>query len=147
MKKIILKLLFLTSFLHCFAFQCPYSGGEAVYRARAIYEYLNGATDFPEDCAPIAPRTQANTTLTVSTAVIYPNPASDYVLLRLPEHLYNETFDLEVMNAQGMIVLSKTVNAIEQINIEGLSAGLYTFSIRNKANNALITVEKIVLQK
>jgi hypothetical protein len=126
------------------ALQCPYEGGNAVFRARILYEHLNGAMTFNDDCGADAPRIAK---INPQLNVLAPNPASDYVLLRLPEHLHNETFELEVRNAQGMLVLSKTVNAIEQINTENLSAGFYTFSIRNKTNNILITVEKIILQK
>jgi hypothetical protein len=128
------------------AFQCPFQGGNAVYRARAIYDYVNGTeTVYPEDCDVIAPRLQANQEST--STVLYPNPAGDYVMLNMPESDYNKTLLVSFVNMQGMVVLSKQTSAVEQISTAQLSSGFYTCVIKDSSTGATLKAQKIIIAK
>ena len=73
--------------------------------------------------------------------VIYPNPATHQLTLELPN---TQPATLELYSASGKCVYSKEiVNTTEEIDVSGLSRGLYFLQIRQE--HATHT-EKIILQ-
>lgn len=72
---------------------------------------------------------------------IYPNPASDFISIGLPESL--KRVDFEIFNLQGSQVLHKTITESCQINISSLAKGLYLYRIGNKNK---ITKGKIIIE-
>ncbi len=134
------------STLTSIAFQCAYQGGDAVFRARAMYDYLVGEANYPEDCeGRIAPKMQANGN--DNQTILYPNPAGDYVMLNMPESDYNKLLSITFINAQGAIVLKQPVNAVERINTANLASGFYTCIVRDNATGATLNAQKIIINK
>ena len=56
---------------------------------------------------------------------VYPNPASDYVTIELPE----ENFDIELINMMGASVKSFHVFGKNKLNTSGLAPGVYMLNI------------------
>ncbi len=63
-----------------------------------------------------------------SKVVVYPNPASDYVQVDLPENVPHAMFELYHVNGQK--VMSELVNSNESVSLENLNRGLYLYRIR-----------------
>jgi hypothetical protein len=67
-----------------------------------------------------------------SNVKVYPNPASDYINVDIAGQANNAT--LSLINAQGQVVLSKTIQNHEQINISNLTKGMYLYKISTNGN-------------
>ncbi len=79
------------------------------------------------------------------SALIYPNPATKNINL-----LFNQPFqqelDLVILDVVGKEVLNVAVNHSPQnINIEKLNAGFYTYCIKNKTQNNVVAKGKLVV--
>jgi len=61
---------------------------------------------------------------------IYPNPASNFIFISVPENL--GAIEFEVFNLKGSKVLHQTITETCQININGLVQGLYLYRLGNK---------------
>ncbi|MCW3127099.1 MAG: hypothetical protein JWO03_2757, partial [Bacteroidetes bacterium] len=57
---------------------------------------------------------------------IYPNPASGFLTIHTAS---NEAVQVEVYSTLGQNVISKKVNDLEKISLEGLSSGMYYVKI------------------
>jgi hypothetical protein len=68
---------------------------------------------------------------TGSNIVISPNPANDYVMIRIPENLIGQTF--AIVDNNGRKILSGRLSQAEQkIEIQHLSEGMYVLQIHNE---------------
>jgi hypothetical protein len=73
----------------------------------------------------------------LSSLSIYPNPSFSYISLN------NETrVNMEVYSATGQLLILKSVNAGEKINISSLSNGIYTLRIIESNNVSLLKLVK-----
>jgi len=62
---------------------------------------------------------------------IYPNPASDYSIIRVPENVLNRKPILNIYNLAGQVVLSKNINSENQfIDLSSLKSAYYIYEIR-----------------
>ena len=68
---------------------------------------------------------------------IYPNPASDVVYVNL-----TEPFNVTIYNYQGQLVKNVYVDNA-QVNVSGLSDGIYFMLIRTENN---VAVKKIIVE-
>ena len=87
-----------------------------------------------------------NSKLAIDATSIYPNPATDYVSIELPESILNA--NIRIMNSIGQIVVEQTITASgnsktkKQINTSNFAKGIYTVAIEsNKAK----TFKKLVI--
>ncbi len=57
--------------------------------------------------------------------MVYPNPASEYIIINFPVSYQKAMFELFDVN--GREVLSKSVNKDERVNVSQLKGGLYVY--------------------
>jgi choice-of-anchor B domain-containing protein len=81
---------------------------------------------------------------------IYPNPAQNELALNLPAELVNTKTTIEIYDAQGKLVISKSGDELpapsiyaRSIKLNNLSNGLYILKLN--ANNKLITSKKFTV--
>ena len=68
---------------------------------------------------------------------IYPNPSnSDYLNVRLPSSIMNNSVQFELLNMQGQVVQKNRLTD-NRINVATLSSGIYT--LRFKGENFITT--------
>jgi hypothetical protein len=127
------------------AFQCPFQGGNAVYRARAIHDYLLGDTDYGNTCVGITPKMQANGTH--DDTVLYPNPAADYIMLNMPTSYYETNLSVSFVNSQGVLAMQQNTSAVERISTATLPNGFYTCVIKDASTGATLKAQKIIILK
>jgi hypothetical protein len=124
---------------------CPYIDGPAVYNARVMLSVIDN-TIYSNECETAAGVTtsmaQANT-VTASSVMVYPNPASDK--LNIAIHLEDQqTGVLKVYDVTGKLELSKTLNEnsdVSEISIASLSDGMYIYKII--VNNTTVNSGKL----
>lgn len=114
-------------------FQCPFSGGASVYKARTLYSMVNDSIDYDDYdlCVfqGVAPR-QSKDQSSVS-ALLFPNPTSNFVTLnyQLHDHV-NSIF--RIIDQLGRVVLKqKLTSEVNQIQLDCsfIKAGIYTYQI------------------
>ncbi|WP_394265645.1 T9SS type A sorting domain-containing protein [Bergeyella zoohelcum] len=88
---------------------------------------------------PTATLTTKETPVAVSEFAVYPNPAKDFVQIKMPEH---GKYSFIMVNTLGQIVL----NAVEtKIPIHHLEKGIYYLSIV-KDNTEIIGTKKVIIE-
>ncbi|MDF2437488.1 MAG: hypothetical protein K0Q95_1864 [Bacteroidota bacterium] len=75
----------------------------------------------------------------LSTAAVYPNPASDNVMIKFP--VSGSDIHLQIMNSVGQVVYNKVIvssssDAINNVNTSSFAKGIYTVVIKNKQGQA-----------
>jgi len=63
---------------------------------------------------------------TNSTLVVYPNPASKYLTVRLPEEIVS---NIVIYASNGLIVYSGQAQSVTSISLTGITPGIYSISI------------------
>jgi len=128
---------------------CPFTHGQGVYIARALYSLIDPLYEFVNICETdpnFAPKkkqiTEKETKLT-----LYPNPASDILNFEIENYDLNEGLIVEISDIMGRLVkslelVSKNTN---NIDISDLKNGIYTISI--KLNNGASLIEKLLIIK
>lgn len=75
---------------------------------------------------------------------VYPNPTQNYITIQLTNEIVGET-KIDLFDIQGRKIISKnTIQNTEELNLSGLTDGIYFLSIQNK-NHKII--KKIILKK
>jgi photosystem II stability/assembly factor-like uncharacterized protein len=75
---------------------------------------------------------------------IYPNPASDIIYVGI-DNIGNKDFTLDIFNSTGTLVKTEKLRINQnQINIRGLSNGIYVVKINS---NGLINNQKLIIQR
>jgi hypothetical protein len=69
---------------------------------------------------------------------IFPNPANDFLTIEI-----NEPTTFQIVNAQGQVVMERSLSNTERIDISHLSAGIYWVNI---LNNNTSTSQSLVIQ-
>ncbi len=139
--------------LYSIASQCPYSGGKAVYQARAALALFTDTIYYDDAmvCAQvgiyrniISEHHSSNTAFDFS---MVPNPASQKVTVTL--HFTNEqNIRLEIRNIMGGKVkeleLDKGINSIT-FSVEQFDEGLYF--VRARKNRITLSSKKLMIVK
>lgn len=60
---------------------------------------------------------------------VYPNPSNGTVTVQL-----DDEYEITVTNIQGSVVYSKTVIGTEQLDLSGLSSGMYIINAKSASN-------------
>ncbi|MGZ3864765.1 MAG: T9SS type A sorting domain-containing protein, partial [Bacteroidia bacterium] len=136
------------------AVQCPQSGGNIVWKARAILNNYYGFTaDYSGDCPEItgnplaktAKVSSINNTEKVQSVNLYPNPNNGNMTL---DYTIKEDSRLEITDISGNLVsiynLPVTGTSL-QIKNEGLQNGIYLYRVIGA--DGIIKTGKIVLMK
>jgi len=68
--------------------------------------------------------------------VLYPNPAHDFITLRMPKETQNSTVD--IININGQVIKSFRINNNQsQLNVSTFPAGIYLLRIQSEENQIL----------
>lgn len=96
--------------LYDIAGQCPMVGGNAVFKARAMYQLIDGSVEFDDVmlCLQEGFVIKSLQEQVVLAATILPNPTADHATLVLEQPL-DEAGSLMLYNAQGGLVLQHSV--------------------------------------
>jgi hypothetical protein len=118
------------------ATQCPYYGGEAVYRARAVLELIHDSLTYNDDATCLLYGIYRQGILTEKNSddlkiSVKPNPTNHYVSIK-GSSLKNSSLDVTFLNAIGQKVYNNTLycNKENLIRLEQLSQGIYTIVIK-----------------
>ncbi len=118
------------------AFQCPYTGGEAVFRLRSLYVMMHGNTVFDDAqlCAQNNQRIKQlkNKIFNTSYIKLLPNPNNGTFAFEYDLKNY-ATAAVELFDGTGRIVLIKyfsTAKNYESLEATVLPAGMYGYRIK-----------------
>lgn len=79
-------------------------------------------------------------------SAVYPNPASDYVNIELPEQIVSEDVSVAILDQLGRVVLTKRLTQQEtRVSLLGVKPGLYTYILRN--SQTLIQSSRLLIQE
>ena len=115
--------------------QCPYYGGEAVYRARAALELVNDSLTYNDDvnCLQFGIYRNAETINNNLNIIVKPNPANDNIFVSVSCKDV-ELFNAELRNAIGQVVYTGMLNCNKEnrIKIQQLKQGIYSLIIKTR---------------
>jgi hypothetical protein len=136
-----------TSLLFAIANQCPMVGGNAVFRARALYSLIDEGQGYDDEllCLQHGILLKSLDQPTGSALSVVPNPTSDEATLVLAEPLDAPGVFI-VYDALGAEVLRHLVAAESLrhiVNTEALAPALYYFQVRGSAG--LLGVGKLTI--
>jgi len=148
----VLRAIFLTTFnadseeiftneqrtqLEFIAYQCPLSGGDAVYIARGMLEFPNN--HFPDDVLCTNAQNSMTAPLNQTTPIVafsvYPNPATDAMTVQFKDALETNG-EISIINQLGQVVQTFSVNegTTQQILTVGeIPTGLYFLQVKEGA--------------
>jgi hypothetical protein len=128
--------------LYNVANQCPYSGGEAVFIARAIYQNSNENTSFDDVqlCATAGARAMPNKAETLAEIVVFPNPADAVLQILNPKNANYDTF--EIVNTLGQVITQATLTN-NTIDVSSYQEGIYVCKML-KDNKVLSTIKFVI---
>lgn len=136
------------SIIQSIANQCPYKGGKAVYRARALASFFNNQIFYDDqaECAlqGIYRSTQASIK-TKQKITLIPNPADESVSI-ITSGFGEGLCKLQIQNSVNQITGSYIFNCSDKnyrVNTSRLSPGIYTVHIT--IDNKNYTLEKLVI--
>ncbi|HNF40653.1 MAG TPA: T9SS type A sorting domain-containing protein, partial [Bacteroidia bacterium] len=120
--------------------QCPYYGGEAVYRARAILELYNDSLIYNDDAICLQYGIYKQGVIADenknSVIIVKPNPANEYVFVKIICNS-DEKFNIQIVDAYGRIVCKENLscNKENKIITRELSQGVYTLLVKTTKGN------------
>lgn len=128
-----------TQSLYEIANQCPLSGGNAVFKARALYQLIdaNAVYDDATLCLHDGYVIKSRTIEAIASALVVPNPAVDEATLLFSEE-QKEVMTFVVFDALGAEVMSLTVPAGAvrfAFSTSGLAPALYHYQVRGPSGN------------
>jgi hypothetical protein len=136
--------------LYSISNQCPLAGGDAVYRARALFTIFDDTTDFDDAYLCYLANMQFREDEIVDTIdndfLLVPNPTSNITTLYWkPSQLENTV--VIVKDLMGRTVQQTSIDYKQghaQIDLSTYSSGIYFISILN--NNSVLFKSKIIKQ-
>ncbi|MBX7142599.1 MAG: hypothetical protein K1X63_16105 [Chitinophagales bacterium] len=121
------------NFITALAFSCPSVDGNAVFKARPLYEMLVDTLVYFDDslCTVSNEKIEVNNEQ-VSSVNCYPNPASDYTLIQL-NGVYDGDGELIISNFMGQeirqMIFSKDAS-IQLLKVDAFPQGIYRLRFR-----------------
>jgi hypothetical protein len=137
--------------LYSIAVQCPYSGGNAVFKARAILESMYD-TIYWDDVnlcfgEGIYRQAKGNQKAFANNIIVQPNPSSG-ILEIVKTYSLNNNCNVIIKNSLGAVLLEQTIDCkqgTEIIDAKMLRNGIYTVSIIS--DNTVEQVQKVIIIK
>jgi len=112
---------------------CPFTHGQGVYIARALYSSIDPLYEFMNICEADPSFTPKKKQITdkEQQILIYPNPASDIVNFELKNIDLDGKAIVQISDVNGRIVLNKTteLKLINTLDVSNLSNGCYSLKI------------------
>ncbi len=135
--------------LAAIAFQCPFTDGYAVYRARAMYRLVEPGISFNDDllCAVAQgrePKEQAVEILKEPVFSISPNPANEELNLQITPQVVNLKLDLRSIT--GELLKSLTIASRQtdlSMNTADLPAGIYYISVSD--TERILETQRVII--
>lgn len=122
------------------ATQCPYAGGNAVFKARGMYALIDDDMDYDDESIclneGVVLRQASHSSSTPGVyeyASVYPNPANESVTISF-EFGKDISGKIDIFNFLGQNVSSFSISANEHFNnidVKSLSSGVYTYTIQS----------------
>ncbi|MCC6816841.1 MAG: T9SS type A sorting domain-containing protein [Saprospiraceae bacterium] len=121
--------------------QCPYFGGQGVYRARALAAiYSLERYDDEQICnQALAARSRATKSQYREELVLQPNPAEDIVTVLLPKQ-DDGNIGIELLNTEGKLIDNWAVSMHQDlfhISINDLARGIYYLRVKKPDGGVL----------
>lgn len=137
------------------AHQCPLSGGDAVYKARGMYVFINPGESYDDKTTCLLAgyymrKAQSQTKQIATTKFnfsILPNPTSSNIFVKYSSLTDGEVV-LQLINNLGRVIKTITLENKQnerEIDLIGFSPGIYFYKLT--ANNSVIKFGKIALVK
>jgi hypothetical protein len=125
------------STLESIASQCAYSGGRAVYSARAKLSELNNV-NYDDDILCAASINSINSrSNSVNSVTLYPNPVGQYLNLEVPKEFINSSYKISSIDQK--ILRTGIINTIIQnINTDDLLPGVYMITVESKKESKVV---------
>jgi hypothetical protein len=116
------------------AAQCPYYGGEGVYRARALAsKFMLHFIDDSIACSQTSYGRTISKTQNITIDInLYPNPTGEILYLTLPNT--DKINFIHIYDIQGHLKLIPTDLTTPRLNLKNLEAGMYIIEIILKDN-------------
>ena len=138
--------------LESIAYQCPLTGGTAVFRARGLLSLVDDY-DFGDDvvnCQEVGNRSADGSSVNTMEAdglLIYPNPASAEITVVLPNGVNGDYSRLQLLNVSGKLVreVRTSQQASIRLDVSELPRGIYLCKVHRLNGPPLIA--KFVLIK
>ena len=138
--------------LESIAYQCPLTGGTAVFRARGLLSLVDDY-DFGDDvvnCQEVGNRSADGSSVNTMEAdglLIYPNPASAEITVVLPNGVNGDYSRLQLLNVSGKLVreVRTSQQASIRLDVSELPRGIYLCKVHRLNGPPLIA--KFVLLK
>ncbi len=137
--------------LQVIAFECPYVGGKAVYKARAMYRLIDPAVSFSDNAA-CRESTEVGQQVTHTTEIkgynnfhLFPNPASEQVSITIPAERVDQVIFYTLFDQTGKQVkggLLKEQENVANINLGNIAEGFYSLVFKS-TDATVIGVEKL----
>jgi hypothetical protein len=126
------------------ASQCPYKGGEAVYRARLLLKAINDTTAFEDESVCLSQGVYRQNSITdnslyIAEVTLIPNPASDILQVHWDQDkLTIHSISIYDSRMQLCLTLNSTkTDSPFNINIGTLAPGVYTVAFNSNINSVM----------
>ena len=96
------------------------------YTAGVVAVYSSGESEMATTYFSII---GINENTEIGALKVYPNPSNGTVTVQL-----DDEYEITVTNIQGSVVYSKTVIGTEQLDLSGLSSGMYIINAKSASN-------------
>lgn len=127
------------------AFQCPLTGGPAVYLARSMREQYDTLYYYDDEVCSSQSKKIANPS-DIEFFLLYPNPSNDLVNVVLPG-VQSQLKEVWISDMQGKTCMHypSVKGKIVTISVSSLSGSVYTCNV--KTQNGTIMTKKLVILK
>jgi hypothetical protein len=137
--------------LKSIAAQCPYSGGNAVFAARAMLAqqdrtyYDDKALCLEQGILWRTAKPKVEKTSKDKYCKIYPNPANHKIVIEFKDA--QQDGNIALYDIYGRILLEQRIlnTTTNTLNIEGISSGVYILKVESNGSNVI--TEKITVIK
>jgi hypothetical protein len=129
------------------ALQCPIAGGPAVYKARALYFYINPFMEYDDEFTCMQQGYLYRKSRNINQrSMIYPNPSSEKVNLS-----YNISGNsiLQICDLTGRVIREDFLNPksnLYSFTVHDLENGLYNYRIIDNADKLIDAGQFIVVK-
>lgn len=136
------------AFIDAIAARCPKFTGPAVYKARALQSYYRIPDWSESDCTPVAQRSIRQVSTAPDVLRVYPNPASDHLLIEVSASLGGQKGHVFLHSLTGQQVFSQPLSPGVQriaLPIDQLADGAY-FLLLHTENGQQFRQKVVVLR-
>ncbi len=128
--------------------QCPYTGGNAVYKARGLYYLVSYETFFDDvSLCSISPRLSDTTPISVNLLSVHPNPSSTITTITYKVEDFQGAV-LKIGDLTGKDFFTRNLSSINgkiDLNVSNWESGMYYVKVERESE--IVSVAKFVTVK